>query len=137
MLHETESHLQDERRIIDAVCNKWRCEAVKTSKAYPVDFMLVRDKIPQAFAEVRKRNISRHEWPTFIWSLQKYIHVKQFAQFLPTFLIVEWNEDITWCKLTYGNYDLIYIDRTGKTGRTNADNEPCIQIPLTDFKDLI
>ena len=47
------------------------------------------------------------------------------------------NEGITWCKLAGWNYDLIYIDRTGKTGRTNADNEPCIQIPLTDFKDLI
>lgn len=134
ILHETQADRTTERRIIETVAAKHGFDTAFCSKAYPVDSMFVRGRRPVCFVEARHRNNAKEKYPTFIWSLQKFIHARQFADVLPTVLLVEWEEGIYSVKIFDQRYPVTYVNRTGTTGRTSADNEPCVEIPVEEFK---
>jgi hypothetical protein len=137
ILHETQQDRRTEARIVEAVAAKHGFGTAFCSKAYPVDSMFMRGRKPVCFVEARHRNNAKDKYPTFMWSLQKFIHAKQFAEVLPTVLLVEWEEGIFSHRINGDHYEIGYVNRTGTTGRTSADNEPVIEIPTDKFKEEI
>lgn len=136
ILHETPSDRQNEARILHNVANYRGVEVAFTSQAYPIDAIFHKGRKTLAFAEARVRNNPREKYPTFLWSLQKYICVSHYSKYLPTFLFVEWEDGLFWVKLTGDSFPIDYINRSFTTGRTKADNEPCVCIPINQFKPL-
>lgn len=133
MEKETAVTKANEKRMVDAVASRLNLKAVMAPYLYPVDSMLLRGRTPVCFVEARRRNVSKHKYRTFIWSLQKYINVCRYAWMLPTVLVIEWNEGMYGIMLDGKKYPVTYIDRTGTTARDNSDNEPCIEIPIDEF----
>lgn len=137
MLHENSHNRAEERRILSLFAATYGCGfEVCSQGAYPIDAVLKRDGKVVAFCEVRKRSVHSTKYKTLVWSLQKYLHVLQYAEILPTIFVVEYQDGIYWTKIEKKPYEITYVDRSKTTQRTSADNEPCINIPANEFKRL-
>jgi|LakMenE18May11ns_1017448.scaffolds.fasta_scaffold9918565_3 hypothetical protein len=135
MYFETEQHREVEARMLQEVADKYGYTIERCSKAYPVDAVFMRNGVAKRLVEARRRYNSKDAYPTLWWSLQKYVSLSQYSQILPTTLIVEWTEGIYALDITRKAYPVIYMRRPN--GRCAADNEPCVDIPVSDFKAVI
>jgi hypothetical protein len=91
--YETDEDLARERAIIDKVCSKWRCHAIKQRTNTRVDFILTsQDGRPRVVAEVRQRHNTKEKFPTLIFSEAKIKAGLRFAadRKLPFILVVQW-----------------------------------------------
>lgn len=135
MLFETQQHREVEERMIRAVAEKYGYGVEKCSKAYPVDAVFMKGGKAVRFVEARHRNNCKDKYPTFNWGLQKYMHVLQYNEFLPTVLLVEWEEGIYALKVERKPYPVGYYKPRHK--RWDADYEPCVEIPTSEFREII
>ena len=135
MYFETEEHRKVEERMLQEVADKYGYTIERCSKAYPVDAVFMRNGVAKRLVEARRRYNSKNAYPTLWWSLQKYVNLAQYSQILPTTLIVEWTEGIYALDITRKAYPVVYMRRPN--GRCEADSEPCVDIPVSDFKAVI
>lgn len=138
MLHENDQNRADEERIIKAFSDEVEKDyQICSHGAYPVDALLLKNKRAVAFAEARKVGYSRSKYPWFIWSFQKYVHILNFSDLLPVFLLVEYPEGIYVHRISREHcFPVVWVDRGETTGRTSADNEPCVRIMNETFSPL-
>jgi hypothetical protein len=136
MYFETEQHREVEARMLQEVADKYGYTIERCSKAYPVDAVFMRNGEAKRLVEARRRYNSKDEYPTFRWSLQKYVSLMQYSVILPTSLIVEWTEGIYALDITRKQYPVGFFHRPNSS-RCAADNEPCVDIPVSDFKAVI
>lgn len=138
VLHETERDRQVEREIIGMVARKWGCDGVHyCPTAYHVDAMLSTAGKMKCFAEARQRKNGINTYKTLLWSLQKYHHARQIGEYLPVFLIVEWDEGIFYTRINNEPLPVTYMNRSGKSSyRDDRDNEPCVEIDTSKFRCL-
>jgi len=135
MFFETEEHREVELRMLQEVADKYGYVIERCSKAYPVDAIFMRNGVAKRLVEARRRYNSKDAYPTFRWGLQKYVHVMQFSDVLPTTLIVEWSEGIYALDIMRKQYPVGFF--RPRHPRRDADNEPCVDIPVSDFKVII
>jgi hypothetical protein len=135
MYFETEQHREVEARMLQEVADKYGYQVERCSKAYPVDAVFMRNGVAKRLVEARRRYNSKNAYPTFRWGLQKYVHVMQFSDVLPTTLIVEWTEGIYALDIMRKQYPVGFF--RPREARREADNEPCVEIPVSDFKAVI
>jgi hypothetical protein len=135
MYFETEQHREVEARMLQEVADKYGYQVERCSKAYPVDAVFMRNGVAKRLVEARRRYNSKNAYPTFRWGLQKYVHVMQFSDVLPTTLIVEWTEGIYALDIMRKQYPVGFF--RPREPRREADNEPCVEIPVSDFKAVI
>jgi len=135
MYFETEEHRKVEERMLQEVADKYGYTVERCSKAYPLDAVLLRNGVAKRLVEARRRYNSKDAYPTFRWGLQKYVHVMQFSDVLPTTLIVEWTEGIYALDIMRKQYPVGFF--RPRAPRREADNEPCVDIPVSDFKAII
>jgi hypothetical protein len=135
MYFETEQHREVEARMLQEVADKYGYTIERCSKAYPVDAVFMRNGVAKHLVEARRRYNSKNKYPTFKWSLQKYVHVAQFSDVIPTTLIVEWDEGIYQVPITRKKYPVGFFKRP--LGRCAADSEPCVEIPVSEFTAMI
>jgi hypothetical protein len=135
MFFETEEHREVEARMLQEVADKYGYVIERCSKAYPLDAIFMRNGVAKRLVEARRRYNSKDAYPTFRWGLQKYVHVMQFSDVLPTTLIVEWSEGIYALDIMRKQYPVGFF--RPRHPRRDADNEPCVDIPVSDFKVII
>ena len=135
MFFETEQHREVEARMLQEVADKYGYDVERCGKGYPVDAVFMRNGIPKRLVEARRRYVSKHEYPTFKWSLQKYVCVSEFSYVLPTTLIVEWTEGIHVLDIKRKQYPVGWFAR--RVVRGASDREPCVEIPVSEFKAII
>ena len=133
-IYETDSDLAKEKEVQEALYLLWEVTFNKLPRAYHVDWMLTRKNEAKAFVELKCRNNNRHQYPTLMLSLHKWMHGKALAQEIggKFLIIVKWNDGIFyhtqgWCDVTYGI--------GGRKDRgDNQDIEPVVYIPVDYFK---
>ena len=135
MYFETEEHRKVEERMLQEVADKYGYQIELCSKAYPVDAVFMRNGVAKRLVEARRRYSSKNAYPTLWWSLQKYVKLAQYSQILPTTLIVEWTEGIYALDIMRKQYPVGFF--RPREPRREADNEPCVEIPVSDFKAVI
>jgi hypothetical protein len=130
-LHESEQDLANEKRIAEAFAKHSNGIPKKMPKAYPFDYMIIRgDKC--AFIDARKAGNEIARFPTRCLSLQKYIALKLYAAFAPMFYVIEWADAIAYYEIKEdSSLPVFFMSRDSGDPR---DNEPCVEIPIADFK---
>lgn len=130
-LHESDADIANEKRIVEAFAAYCGGKAKYMPKAYPFDAMIIRgDRF--AFVDARKTSYEIGRFPTRCLSLQKYVSLKLYAAFAPTFYVIEWADARTYYYIKEdGKLPIFYMSRNSGDPR---DNEPCVQIPIADFK---
>jgi hypothetical protein len=130
-LHESDADIANEKRIVEAFANHCGGKAKYMPKAYPFDAMILRsDKC--AFVDARKSRYEINRFQTRCLSLQKYIFLKLYAAFAPTFYVIEWADAIGYYEIKEDSkLPIFYMSRNSGDPR---DNEPCVEIPIADFK---
>jgi hypothetical protein len=138
MILETQEDRDNESRVIEIFGDKIKAEVLKLMPPtkYVIDFLLHRDKVPVALAEVKCRDVSKDKYKDegLLISCHKIIHGLQLSAHLnvPFFMVVEWTDGI-WCRrVIHGEGFKVKI--AGRTDRPNVkgDTEPCFLIPIDD-----
>ena len=133
-IYETSADLQREKEVQETLYLMWEVEFHKLPRAYHIDWMLTKKNETKAFAELKCRNNSRHQYPTLMLSMHKWMHGKSMAQEIngQFLVIVKWTDGIFyhkqgWCDVTYGV--------GGRKDRGDSqDIEPVVYIPTDFFK---
>jgi len=130
-LHETYEDIANEKRIVLEFAKHCGGKAKYMPKAYPFDAMILKgDKY--AFVDARKSGYEINRFPTRCLSLQKYISLKLYAAFAPTFYVIEWADAMGYYEIKENSkLPIFYMSRNSGDPR---DNEPCVEIPIADFK---
>lgn len=138
-VYETERDRQNEAVVMDLLCRKWRCQAVKAPRFYEVDWSLV-SKARQVLAmvEVKFRHAS---YPTYLLSLHKFTSMclSSKTSGLPYLLVVCWPENgvrsVYFLKVTEGVHASVVLG--GRKDRGDPEDvEPMVEIPMSKFKKV-
>jgi hypothetical protein len=103
---------------------------------YIVDYAVYQGSKMYAWVECRRRHINSTDYPDIILSLAKWNHGKRLHELTnkPFIFAVQFNDGIKVANLSSGSYE---VSLAGNKGRhRSADIEPCISIPVSEFKSL-
>jgi hypothetical protein len=140
--YENSDHLNEERRVIEAVEATHGIRMAKTPKYYHIDFCGV-DHTGRVVGwfEVRNKSFEKNRFQTFYTSLEKYLSVARMGHLtnLPAFIVCGWRDKIEAHKVKHTaarEYPLTIGGRTVNTRNDPDDIEPVIHIPLAHFQPL-
>lgn len=155
MRYETDRDLEKELQVMNAVCEKWKCRAIKLNdRRFNIDFVAYRvkegfgvvsdkerhkrinDPISGVYIEVRCRNNNKDRYPTMMLAEKKWIELKKYSMpNSPAIFLVKWDDCIGYVK-----YDDHLDVKRGWAGRNNMrddeDVEPVIYIPIHAFTNI-
>ena len=135
-IYESAADRDNERSVIDAIAERWKCDAWKLPLAYRMDYALARGTSIKAFAEVKCRSNERGAYDDYMLSLAKLAHARRLAEIslLPVYLVVRWSDGVGFCDLSA----IIYrVEAGGRTDRNDPqDMEPVAMISVDQFKQF-
>ena len=139
-IYENESSLKNEAGTAFEVEKAWGCKLIKLPIKNQIDF-LMKDKAgnSRAFVEVKNRACKRHQYPTYMISLHKWVAGMNNANYLcmEFVLVVNWDDEIGYLKCK-SNLEGITVNMGGREDRGDAqDIEPVVHIPIYLFKTLV
>jgi hypothetical protein len=143
--YETEDDLQRESEVIKKIESAWKCQAVKLSIKYSLDYGLKRADKVVAFCEIKTRNYTMEsigKMGGYLLSLGKWTAAKQLsdATKLPFFLIAKTLDGVYYAQFNSQINDSFSIDDVLFRGRTDRndwqDIEPCVLLNVSRFNKL-
>lgn len=122
--YETQTDLDNESRVMQAIAEKYGLQLLKCPERYRMDAVFLRDGAIHCLVEFKRRRIASTDYPTFIMSLSKAMAASEIRDQtgIPVFLVVEWTDMIgridvrAYTKVTVGgrkdrndpnDYDLV------------------------------
>jgi hypothetical protein len=148
--NETEKDLEIEAEAMEQIRAKWSAknpiEILKLQPhVYGVDWAIMRNGTLHSWGEFKRRYKPLGGYPTLDIGLGKWMRLKWNAErsLVPFAIYVRWgpegkpDEDLYYCSwphMTAMTYPLGTLRR--KDRGQAGDTEPCIRIPLSEFKKL-
>lgn len=134
-LYETPENLREEGRVIERLCEKWRCAWKKLPVAYRVDFALTSfDSEVKAWLEIKCRSSKYAEMHISLHKVMAGLELSRVTG-LPFFLAYAFGDEIYWRRITLDTHL-----KTIMWGRTDRDDwqdiEPTVVFALESFKAL-
>lgn len=136
-LYESERDRAAEHEVMELALAKIQDvdKFVKLPISYGWDYGLYGDGRLQAVAEVKVR---KQKYGTFFVSLHKVMRGFDYMRAgLRAYLLVRWPDGIYGHRLMEPSVNAYHVDFGGRHDRgDNADQEPVVHIPLTQFRQL-
>lgn len=133
-LYETAGHLAKESATKALLEKKFNCTLSKIPMKMGLDFAALRNGEVVAFLELKCRNATAEQYPTYMLSLHKLMAAKNLtsATNLPCFLAVQWTDNIGFVALPPPD---MKIRLGGRADRNDPDDiEPVVHFPISRFK---
>ena len=133
--YETQKDLDNEKQVIDLICNLTNATAHKLPISDHLDFAMFRDNDLVALVEIKRRKVNSQEWPTYMISYRKVKEARQMSWDLsvPAYLFVQFND-----RIGYVNFDAEF--KAGYNGRRDTNDPGDINLvcyySMADFKWL-
>jgi|TARA_R110000822_G_scaffold253319_1_gene379825 hypothetical protein len=136
-LYETSADLAREKEIASDLERKWGCKFIKMPIRYHLDFVLVKNDVVVAYAELKTRNYSMEaigKMGGYLMSIGKWQSAKSLSESskVPFILIVK-----TLDGLYRARFDTFVPDSVLVRGRTDRDDwqdiEPCVLLNVNKF----
>jgi hypothetical protein len=94
-----------------------------------------------AFAEAKARTCGVNNFQNYMISMKKIQHMNSMSCWeRPIYLVVGWADDVRYWRYnrhtSLEDLDLRFTGRTVQT-RDPEDVEPCVYIPINEFKDVM
>jgi hypothetical protein len=140
--YETEEDLQRESLVIQQVESAWKCQAVKLSVKYSLDYALKRGDKVLSFCEIKTRNYTMADITKmggYLLSLGKWTAAKQLSDSttLPFMLVVKTIDGVYYSKFHSGVPTQKGVLFRGRTDRDDwQDVEPCVLLDTQYFVRL-
>lgn len=155
-VYESARDLSEERRIANVAAKRWNVSVLKLAKFDCFDWAAYRQHVEYqtsgdvcrpigrpakevlSFVEVKRRYCKFDTYPNIILSLAKAERAlwRSEATKLPAIFLVGFDDCIAFAQVTRGQMSQITIEK--RADRNDPmDEEPCIHIPMRDFKLLI
>ena len=137
--YETEEDLQRESLVIKQVESAWKCQAVKLSVKYSLDYALKRGDAVMAFCEIKTRNYTMADITKmggYLLSLGKWTAAKQLSDSttLPFMLVVQALDGVYHSKNPFTPKGVLFRGRTDRNDW--QDVEPCVVLDTKNFVRL-
>ena len=139
-LYETSADLNKEADVAKMLEDKWNCKFVKIPIKYHLDFVISRNDVALAYAELKIRKYSMERIGSmggYMMSVGKWVAAKQLceASLIPFILIVKAPEGLYQMKETKFSPDSVSV--RGRTDRNDwQDIEPCVMLNVDKFKKI-
>ena len=139
--YENEASLKGEADTIFEVSKAWNAELVKLPIKNKIDCLMKSKKSgdPRAFVELKRRTCKRHQYKTYMLSLDKWLAglTMETHTGLPFILVVDWEDEIGYLKCNEVVAET-KVNMGGRTDRNDAqDIEPVVHIPIYLFETLV
>lgn len=134
--YETAADLSRERHVIARAAEAWGAAPRKLPKSYGLDFAFVRGRVVVAWAEVKVRTYSASAFPTYMLSLHKWTRGREWSRAtrVPFILVVRFTDAILY---TVTDDSPPAVQFAGRADRGDwQDAEPCVMLPMTNFRRL-
>ena len=138
LIYETAKDIESEKDIANFLRETHKLNCFKMPISYRIDWAVLSflGKL-QGFMELKVRNVSRNQYPTLMLSLGKCVTGCNLAQLTNTafWVAVKWTDSFGICRVIQP------LENVGIGGRMDrgddADIEPVVYLPITEFKDEI
>jgi hypothetical protein len=97
-LYETESDLQNEKKVAEIICSAFGCSLIKLPIKYGVDYMATVNHELDGWYEIKCRKNPSNTYSDFMISLGKWISGVQLSDHTkaPFYLVVSFTDRIVW-----------------------------------------
>ena len=138
-VYEKEQDRVNEQRVAEVILGvaKGVDRAKKLSFTYHVDYALCNGDTIMAWLEVKCRDVPFGAYPDIILSLHKWHHGLMLEEWskAPFYVAFRFNDGIYLARAS--KCEGISYRCAGRTDRGNEkDHEPCVAIPLSNFKSV-
>ena len=136
-LYETTQDLSNEQEFMQQLESLWGCTSQKIPIKYGVDFCLMMGDVIKGILEIKCRNNTRLQYPTYMLSAHKIITGRNLAQIIgvPFLLAVKWTDSSGYIDLAKTDSAVFKIG--GRFDRNDPDDiEPVAHIPIGEFKTI-
>lgn len=137
-IYETAKDIKAEKEVANLLRETHKLICFKMPISYRIDWAIFSfGKKLQGFMELKIRNVSRSQYPTLMLSLGKCVTGCNLAHLTNTafWVAVKWTDSFGFCRVTQP------LENIGIGGRMDrgddADIEPVVYLPITEFKDEI
>lgn len=116
---------------------KWQATLKKLPMKYHADFIALRDDVPVGLVELKIRDNDSTKYPTYMLSLHKasWCMLTSELMNIPFVLVVCWNDITGYVQIKDDYFKCIKMQEVNLS-RFLSYIEPCIHIPIKDFKQL-
>jgi hypothetical protein len=135
-VYETKQDLENEKAVAMCLSEKWNCNVEKTKKFYPCDYSGIRRGNVVSFLEIKCRpQLDHDDRDSYMTGALKICSCLSIAERLkrPFILVVSFNDGIYYTN----TFPTDFIIMGGRRDRNDPDDiEPCMLIPMTNFRRL-
>lgn len=138
-VYETQNDRDNEAAVIQAVCQRWNCTAVKSPALSGSDVYFDRGDTRLAHAEIKCRTHTFKTYPDFFISAAKLRSGLERARLARVVyvLIVRFTDGIYWAYINEATVADWCCRPAGRDDRNDKrDKELCVFIPLKKFKPM-
>lgn len=135
--YETPEDLKREQEIAERMGVYFKCEVKKLPLAYKLDWMAMRDEVPCAWIEAKRRFRTLDQYPDTFLSLQKLMAARELhaVSDLRCLFVVQFNDCLAYADILTPPHRKIAFK--GRTDRDDwQDQEPVVCIPTAQWKVL-
>lgn len=133
--YESQADVSREASVAEILASSWKCGISKLPRLYSCDYAAMRSGEISAWVEIKCRNAS---YPTYIISLHKWMKGIELSEAtgLPFLLVVSWpvngKREVMFLNVKRGPVKVIIGGR--KDRNDAADQEPMVEVPLSEFR---
>lgn len=139
-IYENEASLKNEAGTALEIEQAWKVDLIKMPMKNKIDFLMKnKNGVARAFVEVKNRACKRHQYPTYMISLDKWTAGLAMGGFtaLKFIIAVNWDDEIGYLDCNK-HISEITVNMGGRKDRGDAqDIEPVVHIPIYLFKTLV
>jgi hypothetical protein len=136
-VYETALNKSAEDEVADQIAKAWDIQLVKLKPLYRFDRAFIFENEITGYCEIKCRTNKSTDYPTYLLSMDKYTAATALNQLMEksVYLVVAWTDITGWVKLVYNPEWRVKMG--GRMDRNDEqDMEPCVFIPVKDFKAL-
>jgi len=141
---ENRQDIANEQGVADFLEKKWRCKIEKTATFIAYDRVILDEKDNcKALLEIKCRTFEKDRFPDAVFNADKYGKLLQLRGTLgiPVLYVCRWTDQMGVAKV--GEFEVLGSKwirrktmRQGQTEKIPGDDQLCIRIPTSDFKNV-
>jgi hypothetical protein len=134
---QTLDDLDNERSVIEVWDQKMHCTSHKLPDHYYADYCCVRNNQPVAIVEIKRRNLSWGDFPTFVVGAKKRMECLRLAEYfnIPAFMVFQYNDGVYYANFAEKPLRHEWKGRF-RNARDTQDQEPMVFWSDEVFKKL-
>jgi len=137
-IYANRADAENERLVIDAIQDAWKCEVRSFGKLCPIDFYALRDNRIVSVLELKSRTHKKADYPDVFLNVRKWLALSMASLGIgcPAIFVVKFTDGIYYVKVSEIQPGSVEMGGTSKIVKSRTDIEPVFRVGVQLLKEL-